>query len=65
MPVLRRNRNDCFGSKAAVTALQQQWRLPPQRADITRPELLVPTTSEAFSRYAAATLAPSKGRLIR
>jgi hypothetical protein len=56
---------DGNGSKPEVTALQQQWRLPPQRADITRPELLVPTTSEAFSRYAAATLAPSKGRLIR
>src|SRR6476619_3267118 len=38
-------------------APQQKWRLPPQRADIRRPELLVPTTSEAFSRYAAATLA--------
>jgi Transposase len=55
----------CSGSKSEVTAPQQQWRLPPQRADITRPELLVSTTSEAFSRYAAATLAPSKGRLIR
>ena len=54
-----------FGSKPEITAPQQQWRLPPQRADITRPELLVPTTSEAFSRYAAAMLASSKGRLIR
>ena len=34
MAVLRRNRNDRSGSKAEVTAPQQQWPLSSQRADI-------------------------------
>jgi hypothetical protein len=47
------------GSKPEFTALQQQWPVSPQIADIRRRNS--PALLTGLGSYAAATLAPAKG----
>jgi hypothetical protein len=62
MAVLRRNRNDRSGSKAAVTALQHGRLLHPRLTDITDSRVLpVLPVAEPLGRYATPTFATPKG----
>jgi hypothetical protein len=51
--------NVADGSKPEVTALQQQWPVHPQIADI--PEVKSPAPPTGLGSYAAPTLTPAKG----
>jgi hypothetical protein len=62
--LLRCKLNFRNGSKARITALQQQWPVNlEEQTDKRRglSALSVPMTSQRFSGYATAPLAPSKG----